>query len=439
LIITPTPSATKSLTSTISYSASPSKTAGTSQTPTRTASHSVTPTVGYQIPTYVTMCPQPNTDATGRTGPLTIDQAFTRAWQTPVSNGGCAHLATYSNEQEFTAIFQSMLAAGATQAIIGGRKQTDSSYQWGAGTIRGQNWVEPVDQTTSHQIARPNCLQPSGFCLRDMAYVEPITLASQTGMVILLDNQLVAHLVPSSGSGCYVYAYETYSYIPNADGGPPYILYPALSDFDTHQLAAINNRQFIGRIETAIQNQWTKDELQCGTYNLWLGYETVSYPSATKALRLSAGPGDGSEILPVGSTTCNANVYCNFPSGWSGVTATDSAVSFASTTGLWSVVPQSSTRGTIRARENCPATGGVGTVNVCVPNFMGMPWLQTPTTSQAVISVRAGDAFYAGGPYTKNIGGVSTVFYFDCSCATYSRVNLDCLAADDPTQCQLYF
>lgn len=379
-------------------------------------------------------------DPTGRTGSVTIDAAFLAAWLIPAPNGGCAHLATYSSEAEFSAIYDSMVVAGATggkATIIGGRRYSSSSYAWGAGAIRGQAWVEPVDQTGTLQIARANCLQ--GFCLRDMSQVEPITDVNQVGMAVLIDDTGVAHLVPSAGAECYTVELDSFSYIPNSDGGQDFQFISSLLDFDTHQANANLNRQYLARVSGATQNQWIKDELQCnGPFNVWLGYETSPATlSNPNALRLSAGPSQGTVILSSGTTTCNG-AYCNWGPGFTGNLSPDLAVSFASTTGYWSAVAQSSANSALRAKDPCPAPAA-GYVYICKPSTSSTMWRQSQTTANAAGQVATGAAFYAGGAYSTTVGGVTTVFYFDCNCQTDYRIDLTCLAQRDPRSCTLYY
>lgn len=351
-------------------------------------------------------------------------------------------MATYSSEAEFSAIYDSMVQAGATggkATIIGGRRYSSSSYAWGAGAIRGQAYVEPVDQTATLQIARANCLQ--GFCLRDMSQVEPITDVNQVGIAVLIDDTGVAHLVPSAGAECYTVELDTFSLIPNSDGGQDFQFVSTLADFDTHQANANLNRQYLARVSGATQNQWIQDELQCATFNVWLGYETnpATLPN-TNALRLSAGPSQGTIILSAGQTTCSS--YCNFASGFSGIAApgTDLAVSFVSNTGAgkWSVVPQASANSGLRARDLCAAPAP-GYVYICKPSTSSTMWRQSQTTANAAAQVATGSAFYAGGAYTTTIGGANVVFYFDCNCQTDYRIDLTCLAQRDPRSCTLYY
>jgi len=387
---------------------------------------SVSPSIGAEIPIYTTVCVQTS---------LSINGAFNAAWQIPVpSTGGCAHLATYRTQAEFTNLVKSMQDAGVAEAIIGARRQSDTNvYKWDAGQWRGSSFIEPVN-VLHPQAINANCIQ--GFCLPSMNNAAPITSDAQTGMVLSLQDRngnldattAIAHLIPSTGSRCYVYAYESVDYIPDVKGGPPFVFYPGLDTFDNHQTNAIMNSQFLARVENATQTQYIKDELQCGTFNIWLGYETGI---TTTDLAFSAGPGESTQILSGGSTTCTSPYYCNFPSGFLGITTTDSAISLASNTGYWSAVTQSSLRSALRQRENC--TNPVdGTKSMCdLPSFTQNYY--SPGT--AASKYMTGMAFYAGGGY--RIAG--TLFYFDCSCATSQRVDLVCLNTPegqaDPSIC----
>lgn len=347
-------------------------------------------------------------------------------------------MATYSTEAEFSALYDSMVQGGATggrASIIGGRRDTNStSYFWAAGAIRGQAWVEPA---LNSPVAPANCLQ--GFCLRDMSRVEPITdNSTQVGMALLIDGAGVSYLVPSSGAECFTVELNAFSLIPNSDGGQDFQFVSMLGDFDTHQMLANTNRQFLARVSGAVQNQWIKDELQCGTFNVWLGYETnpATLPN-TNALRLSAGTGQGTIVMAGGQNTCNT--YCNWPTGFTGIAApgNDRAVSFASVSGKWDVVPQATANSALRAKEVCNAPSGSAVI--CTWNAVTSRWAPSTVSSGiAAQQVAIGNSFYAGGGFSTTVGGAPAVFYFNCMCDTDSRVSLTCLHTPEPRGCSLY-
>jgi len=388
----------------------------------------VSRSVGAAFPTYQTFCSSsPVSDPTGRTGAYSIDQAFLNAWLQINSNGACKHLATYSTEEEFNAIVQSILTAGGTSSVIGGRRFSSSDYQWGTGTIRGQNWIEPFDATTGGTVGRASCLQ--AFCLRDMANAQPITNVNQVGMSIVVTNQLNPLLVPSSGADCYTVEINAVSFIASVDGGQPLEIIPALANFDTHQSNAILASKYLARVSSATQNQWIKDELQCAPFSVWLGYETSTL---TTDLRLSAGPNEGMIIEPAGSTAC-VGYYCNLGAGM--ITLKDAAAKFASATGDWSMALQSTTASGLREYDICSTANGVP---VCVPQASNN-WLQYMTASAASRQTQLGLAFYAGSYYQKTISGVYYLYYFDCFCRTDYRVNLACLGGPNPgVSCTIY-
>jgi len=385
---------------------------------------------------YVTVCQHAQViDTTGRTGAVSIDQAFLNAWLTPNPNGACEHLATYSTEEEFNAIVQSIIDAGGSAAIIGGRRDpTGSAYQWATGTIRGQNWIDPYDSTSGADPRGARCNQQ--FCLRDMLNARPITDVSQVGMALVVTDQLNPLLVPSSGADCYTVEINTVSYIANVDGGPPLQVVPALLNFDTHQRNAIMASSYIARVSSATQNQWIKDELQCGVFNVWLGYETST---VSHDLRLSAGPGEGTIIEPAGSTVCTGTYYCNLPN--SAITLSDAAVKFLSTTGAWSMAAQSTTASALRQSDVCPNLNGqvpmcaITSTSSSATSGITLQYMN-PTT--AATQYALSNAFYAGGPFQKTVSGTTYLFYFDCNCNTDYRVDKGCLASTNPSLCSIY-
>jgi len=244
--------------------------------------------------------------------------------------------------------------------------------------------------------------------------------------------------------------YEAASVIANANGGSKFIVsYSALTFFEASEQASLAGT-YLARIETAEQQQWLLDEMQCVDINLWIGYQMD--PVLANYVK-AAGPAQG-QVVVDNNGNCITDLLCNeekkrsinyFPG-----LASPNALVLSSVSDAWFPVDAFQTARYIVQAEYCSFNAQNFFVNsfaenpqsdsrVCVPNPTN-DW----SSSRNILDGNHGyfndKSFYAGaGVYFHNDqNGATRLLYFDCDCNTDPIINKACLGSDAFPGCVLY-
>jgi len=240
--------------------------------------------------------------------------------------------------------------------------------------------------------------------------------------------------------------YENIPTFANYHGGSKYQLMTGAFNWIAANDAANEAGMYLARIPSPEQYQWILDELQCATFNMWLGYKV---DTVTGDILKGPGPSEGKPVYTeeFGYIPGEFNDKRTLP----GIAPTQ-ALSLRSVSGVgsWSRQAVGTAQLVLVQAEECSfnakAFFGIDfqteqrREKMCYPN-PSSDWSAEPTERyDGINGYVQGNAFHAGQSvtFTNPFNEKSATMYFDCQCRTNPILDLACLGSDNWPGCQLY-